>query len=410
MSSGNLSFSQVIKTDAEGAYRAFTNATELRGWLCNVATVVPRPGGRLYLWWESGYYTSGEYITAEPGRRVSFTWSGKDDPAQSKVEITFSPQDGGTLVKVSHQDLGSGPEWNKSRSEMEKGWSNALENLNSVVTTGEDLRFVTRPMLGIIVDDFNEEVAKKLGMTSADGIRLGGTVAGMGAEAAGLKENDVIVSMGGMPTINFETLNQALTAHKAGDTVEVIYFRGGEQQTLQMKLSGRPIPEIPTTAQGLAEAVGKIYRQIENGLEDFLSARRKTIHGILNGLDTKSYSPLTDSEIASNFSNAEMSEDSPFRVPWWYRTEFTLPAEASGRNVWLRFGGINYKANVWLNGERIAAADDSAGSWRLHDFDVTGVARAGQANALAVLAAEPPQWNSAEVAKASPPRAGYEGK
>lgn len=271
MSSGNLSFSQVIKTDAEGAYRAFTNATELRGWLCNVATVVPRPGGRLYLWWESGYYTSGEYITAEPGRRVSFTWSGKDDPAQSKVEVTFSPQDGGTLVKVSHQDLGSGPEWNKSRSEMEKGWSNALENLNSVVTTGEDLRFVTRPMLGIIVDDFNEEVAKKLGMTSADGIRLGGTVAGMGAEAAGLKENDVIVSMGGMPTINFETLNQALTAHKAGDTVEVIYFRGGEQQTLQMKLSGRPIPEIPTTAQGLAEAVGKIYRQIENGLEDFLS-------------------------------------------------------------------------------------------------------------------------------------------
>jgi len=270
MSSENLSFSQVIKTDAESAYRAFTNATELRGWLCNVATVVPRPGGRLYLWWESGYYTSGEYNTAEPGKRVSFTWSGKDDPAQSTVEVTFSPQHGGTLVEVSHQELGSGPEWTKSRSEMEKGWSNALENLNSVVTTGEDLRFVTRPMLGIIVDDFNEEVAKKLGMTSADGIRLGGTVAGMGAESAGLKENDVIVRMGGMPTINFETLNQALTAHKAGDTVEVVYFRGGEQQTLQMKLSGRPIPEIPTTAQGLAEAVGKIYRQIENGLEDFL--------------------------------------------------------------------------------------------------------------------------------------------
>ncbi|MCK4727095.1 MAG: SRPBCC domain-containing protein, partial [Anaerolineales bacterium] len=271
MSSDNLSFRQVINTDPENAYRAFTNATELRGWLCNVATVVPRPGGRIYLWWESGYYTSGEFTTAESNKEVSFTWFGKGEPAQTQVEVSFTPQDGGTLVEVNHRGLGSGQEWEKSRSEIGKGWKNALENLNSVITSGEDLRFVSRPMLGIILDEFNQEIAEKLGLSSSEGIRIGGTVNGMGAEAAGIQENDVITSMGGMPTINFETLNQALNARKAGDTVEVVYYRDGGQKKLQMTLSGRPIPEIPDSAEGLAEAVNKIYKQIESGLYDFLS-------------------------------------------------------------------------------------------------------------------------------------------
>jgi exo-1,4-beta-D-glucosaminidase len=94
--------------------------------------------------------------------------------------------------------------------------------------------------------------------------------------------------------------------------------------------------------------------------------------------------PGTDYKIATNFSNVEMPEDSPFRVPWWFRTEFTLPDEAAGKTVWLGFGGINYKANVWLNGEKLASDEETAGSWRIHDLDVTGVAKAGATNALAV--------------------------
>ena len=271
MSSDNLSFSQIINTDPENAYRAFTNATLLRGWLCNVASVVPRPGGRLYLWWESGYYTSGEFTTTESAKETSFTWFGKGEPSPTKVEVSFTPQDGGTLVEVNHKGLGSGEEWEKSRLEFDKGWRNALENLNSVVTSGEDLRFVTRPMLGIIIDEFNEQIAEKLGLPSAEGTRIGSTVKGMGAEAAGLRENDVMTSMGANPTVDFESLNQALNAHKAGDNVEVVFYRDGKQQKLQMTLSGRPIPEIPTTAEGLAEAAGNIYKDIEQGLDDFLS-------------------------------------------------------------------------------------------------------------------------------------------
>ena len=88
--------------------------------------------------------------------------------------------------------------------------------------------------------------------------------------------------------------------------------------------------------------------------------------------------------IGQNFSNIEMPADSPFRVSWWYRTEFTLPKVARGQHLWLHFDGINYRANVWLNGRQIAKSDSLVGMWRLFEFDVTDAARLGQANALAV--------------------------
>jgi uncharacterized protein YndB with AHSA1/START domain len=272
MSEETLSFKQVIKTDPENAYSYFSNATLLRNWLCNMATIVPRPGGRVYLWWESGYYTSGEIITAVPGKEISFSWLGKGEPAQTQVVVKFNAEDDDTLVQIDHEGVGSGEQWGSARSEIEKGWSNALENLASVVASGEDLRFVSRPMLGIILDDFNEEIAEKLGLDSADGIRLGGTVSGMGAEAAGLIENDVLISMGGMPTTNFDELNQALNSHKAGETIEVVFYRDGSKQKAEMTLSGRPVPEIPSSAKEMAAAAGKFYQQIEQELEEFLNS------------------------------------------------------------------------------------------------------------------------------------------
>jgi len=72
--------------------------------------------------------------------------------------------------------------------------------------------------------------------------------------------------------------------------------------------------------------------------------------------------------IGSNFSNIAMQPDSPFAVSWWYRKQFVIPASFKGKNTWLQFGGINYRANIWLNGKQIAKSDDVAGAWRTYEF------------------------------------------
>ncbi len=101
------------------------------------------------------------------------------------------------------------------------------------------------------------------------------------------------------------------------------------------------------------------------------------------GMNLRQY-PGMNYEIGKNFSNFPMQPDSPFAVPWWYRKEFVLPANYRGRTVWLNFRGINYRANIFLNGKQIANLEQVAGAWRTYEFNVTEAVKPGALNVLAV--------------------------
>ena len=98
--------------------------------------------------------------------------------------------------------------------------------------------------------------------------------------------------------------------------------------------------------------------------------------------------PGTTYAIGTMFANQEMPEGSPFRPPWWYRVEFPLPAgeppDSKDNRIWLHLDGVNYRANVWLNGQRIATSDQIAGAYAIHELDITSAARPGKGNALAL--------------------------
>ena len=78
------------------------------------------------------------------------------------------------------------------------------------------------------------------------------------------------------------------------------------------------------------------------------------------------------------------------RQDYWYRTEFTAPegvgAGQEGRHQELIFKGINYAAEVWLNGERLGGLK---GAFIRGRFDVTGKLKPG-VNAVAVRISPPP--------------------
>ena len=164
MTSQTFKFIKVVKATPSMAFSAFTNATALKEWLCDVATVLPRTGGRVFLAWNSGYYTCGEYTELEPDRKVSFSWRGRSDPSASHVRVSIEPVSEGTRITLEHTVDGEGDAWVESIREIEDGWKGSLENLVSVLETGEDLRLTLRPMLGITITDFNAEIAAKEGI------------------------------------------------------------------------------------------------------------------------------------------------------------------------------------------------------------------------------------------------------
>lgn len=79
--------------------------------------------------------------------------------------------------------------------------------------------------------------------------------------------------------------------------------------------------------------------------------------------------------------------DSLSRQAYWYRSEFLAPEELRDRELTLTFKGINYAAEVWLNGRRLGAIK---GAFTRGIFDVTGLLQPGRRNALAVRISPPP--------------------
>ena len=100
--------------------------------------------------------------------------------------------------------------------------------------------------------------------------------------------------------------------------------------------------------------------------------------------------PGTTYPVGHNFANIAMSPDSPYACAWWYRKQFTAPALSTKDNrLWLHFGGINYRGELWINGKRIADSTQIAGAYRTYDFDITEAIAPGKPNVIAIKTTAP---------------------
>ena len=79
--------------------------------------------------------------------------------------------------------------------------------------------------------------------------------------------------------------------------------------------------------------------------------------------------------------------DSLCRTAYWYHRTLTVPMSYRGRHVWLRFDGVNYAAEVWVNGHQVGTVK---GAFARGLFDVTAYVVPGQTGALAVRILPPP--------------------
>ena len=262
-----------VRASARLAYRAFTNSTALREWLCDVATVEPHPSGRMYLWWRGDFYSSGHYLELDENKCIRFRWFANIDSAPTEVTVSIIEKDGGSLVKLDHS-VPDDPSWTQTAETFRENWVESLENLKSVLETGIDLRIANRPMLGILPGDFTEEQAASLGVPVREGLRIDGVVDGMGAQKCGLQRDDVIVEMVGHPIrSDANSLPNAIAGKKGGDKIEVVFYRGPERKSVTMELSKRPMPDVPSNPVELArqarELLEPALRELEKCFDGF---------------------------------------------------------------------------------------------------------------------------------------------
>ena len=102
---------------------------------------------------------------------------------------------------------------------------------------------VIRPMLGVTMIDLavisqeQQEKILKLPTDIKSGVIIRSVQAASPAEAAGLKQYDVIVGIDGKEIENATDLQTILYTKKVGDEIEVTYYREQHKNTVKVSLS-----------------------------------------------------------------------------------------------------------------------------------------------------------------------------
>ncbi|HEY1358645.1 MAG TPA: SRPBCC domain-containing protein [Thermoleophilaceae bacterium] len=145
----------------ETVFSFFTDPMKMIQWMGIQATLDPRPGGVCRIrfrprravidFWQSalglqreppgvaetGVVMSGEFVAIDPPKRISLTWGWEQElfatpPQTTAVEVSFTPDDSGTLVRLAHRRLhAAAVEFHRN------GWGHYLPRL-ALVAAGRD--------------------------------------------------------------------------------------------------------------------------------------------------------------------------------------------------------------------------------------------------------------------------------
>ncbi len=127
--------------------------------------------------------------------------------------------------------------------------------MDDVMNMLDDLRnhgYITGGYLGVSVSEVGEEASELYGLPK--GVLVREVTSGSCAENAGIRVQDIIVSLAGYKIENLNDLTRALNKCKGGDEVSVIVYRSGAEKTLTVVLDERPLETEPAVTEPPTES------------------------------------------------------------------------------------------------------------------------------------------------------------
>jgi len=117
----------------------------------------------------------------------------------------------------------------------------ALPIINELITKG----YITRPWLGVGLYTVNETVVYRYKLAVDEGVLVTQIVSGAPADAAGIKAGDVITNINGQKVTTVDELVNVVRSYNVGQTVQITYWRGSSQNTVDVILGQSPPPSSP---------------------------------------------------------------------------------------------------------------------------------------------------------------------
>jgi len=204
-------------------------------WVVAVGNALGLPGGPTVT---AGVVSALGRDIPEPGDSPNSSGPTLYDLIQTDAAINPG-NSGGPLVDLNGHVVGVNTLGASSANTI--GFAISIDTARPIIEQLRQNGRVTRGYLGIAATSVNRAIQTARKLQSPDGVLVADVQRGGPAATAGVQAGDVIVKIGDTTVEGQGDLQQALTfQYKPGDTVPLTIVRGGNQQTVQVKLADRP--------------------------------------------------------------------------------------------------------------------------------------------------------------------------
>lgn len=177
-------------------------------------------------------------IISAKGRRTGLSDGSFEDFLQTDAPINRGNSGGalvnlnGELIGINSQILAGG----NSGGNIGIGFSIPSNMAKSVMEQLVQNGKVRRGMLGINIQNINEDLAKGLGLKDTKGVLVSNVKSGGAADKAGLKRGDVITAINGETVEDSNVLRNKVAGSTPGSEIKVKFVRDGSEQEVTAKL------------------------------------------------------------------------------------------------------------------------------------------------------------------------------
>jgi Do/DeqQ family serine protease len=148
--------------------------------------------------------------------------------------------------------------------------------VSKIVTDLKQFGEVQRAVLGVVISDITDELAKEKKIDTLKGAYVQEVSENSSAEAAGIKAGDVITAVNGEAVNSVAELQEHIGRFRPGDKASVTVLRDGKSQKIDMTLKNR---------QGNTDVVKAVgLDMLGASLQDLSDAKKKSL-GLRSGVE-----------------------------------------------------------------------------------------------------------------------------
>lgn len=148
------------------------------------------------------------------------------------------------------------------------------------------------PYFGIFVEDLNFPKAQELLYTGTTGVLVTGVVPDSPAWNHRLQEDDILLSIDGKEITNYATFEKIRKQYRAGDAVQLGYFRAGTSEMIDFTFGSRTAAK---TSEAPGEKPGKTKKSVGYGggswVPTWVSTDMTDVNHVLTGMG---FSPMNE--------------------------------------------------------------------------------------------------------------------